>query len=138
VAGSLLTEIASLDRPVSVLHFHGTKDEFLPFEGGKGTKSITGTHFLSVEQSVAMWVKANGCDERPQGDLLSKSGDEMTVTRRTYGPGKDGAEVVLVVIEGGGHTWPGKKSPAKILGKSALNVSANDLMWEFFRRHKLA
>jgi polyhydroxybutyrate depolymerase len=43
----------------------------------------------------------------------------------------------LVVIEGGGHTWPGMRSPANTLGKSALNVSANDLMWEFFQNHKL-
>jgi polyhydroxybutyrate depolymerase len=62
----------------------------------------------------------------------------MIVTRKTYGPGQGGAEVVLVVIEGGGHTWPGKKSPSKILGESATNISANDLMWEFFQRHTLA
>jgi poly(3-hydroxybutyrate) depolymerase len=30
---------------VSVLHFHGTKDEYIPFTGGRGEKSITGTHF---------------------------------------------------------------------------------------------
>jgi polyhydroxybutyrate depolymerase len=45
--------------------------------------------------------------------------------------------VVLVVIEGDGHTWPGMRSPAKILGKSALNISANDLMWEFFEKHPM-
>ena len=33
----------------------------------------------------------------------------MKVTRKTYGAGRDGAEVVLVVIEGGGHTWPGQE-----------------------------
>jgi polyhydroxybutyrate depolymerase len=44
----------------------------------------------------------------------------------------------VAVIEGGGHTWPGKKSPANLLGKSPLNISANDLMWEFFQRHSLA
>jgi polyhydroxybutyrate depolymerase len=138
VAGSMATEIGDLKRPVSVLHFHGTKDEFVPFEGGKGPKSITGTHFLSIEQSVAAWVRANGCHEEPKVDLLSEAGDEMTVTRKTYGPGREGAEVALVVIEGGGHTWPGKKSPTRILGKSATNVSANDLMWEFFQKHKIA
>jgi polyhydroxybutyrate depolymerase len=137
VAGSLTTEIGNLKRPVSVLHFHGTKDEFLPFEGGKGPKSITGTHFLSAEQSVGTWVKANGCDENPKVDVLSKSGDEMTVTRKTFAEANEGAEVALVVIEGGGHTWPGKKSPAKLLGKSALNISANDLMWEFFEKHPM-
>jgi polyhydroxybutyrate depolymerase len=43
------------------------------------------------------------------------------------------AEVVLVVIEEGGHTWPGQQSPVEFIGKSAINVSANDLMWEFFQ-----
>lgn len=137
VAGSLATEIGDLKRPVSVLHFHGTNDEFVPFEGGKGPKSITGTQFLSAEQSVGMWVKANGCDENPKVEVLSKSGDEMNVSRKSFGLGKDGAEVVLVVIEGGGHTWPGTKSPAEVLGKSALNISANDLMWDFFQKHPM-
>ena len=27
--------------------------------------------------------------------------------------------------------------PAGFMGKSALNVSANDLMWELFKKHKL-
>ncbi|HWB10228.1 MAG TPA: PHB depolymerase family esterase [Pirellulales bacterium] len=137
VAGSMATEVGTLKRPVPVLHFHGTKDEFIPFEGGKGPKSLTGTHFRSVEESVAVWVRANGCDDRPKVDRLSEAGDEMTVTRQTYGPGRGGAEVVLIVVEGGGHTWPGQKSPAKILGKSASNISANDLMWEFFQKHKI-
>lgn len=137
VSGSVGTEICQPKRPVSVLHFHGTTDEYTPFMGGKGAKSISGTHFYSVDHSIRTWVKLNGCDEIPKIDLLSKSGDETTVTRKTYGAGKDGAEVVLIVIEGGGHTWPGVKSPAKTLGRSALNISANDLMWEFFNKHKL-
>jgi polyhydroxybutyrate depolymerase len=45
--------------------------------------------------------------------------------------------VVLIVIEGGGHTWPGRKPPLKILGKSTRNLSANDVMWEFFERHPM-
>lgn len=41
----------------------------------------------------------------------------------------------MMAIEGGGHTWPGKKPSSAILGESALNISANDLMWEFFQKH---
>jgi polyhydroxybutyrate depolymerase len=137
VAGAVGTENHQPKRPVSVLHFHGTKDEYIPFLGGRGEKGITGTQFCSVDHSIQTWVNLNGCDERPTTDVLSKSGDEMTVTRKTYSGGKDGSEVALVVIEGGGHTWPGRKSPAAILGKSATNVSANDLMWEFFQKHEL-
>jgi polyhydroxybutyrate depolymerase len=137
VSGSMGTEISQLKRPVSVLHFHGTLDEFIPFLGGKGKKSITGTDFWPVDQSIQSWVKSNGCDENPKIDMLSKSGDELTVSRNTYAAGKDGTEVVLVVIEGGGHTWPGMRSPAATLGKSALNISANDLMWEFFEKYPM-
>jgi polyhydroxybutyrate depolymerase len=79
-------------------------DEYIPFLGGTGEKSISGTHFYSVDHSIRAWVKLNGCEENPKIDLLSKGGDEMTVTRKTYRTGKDGAEVVLIIIEGGGHT----------------------------------
>jgi polyhydroxybutyrate depolymerase len=45
--------------------------------------------------------------------------------------------VVLIVIQGGGHTWPGQQPPVGFIGKSARNISANDLMWEFFQQHPL-
>ena len=90
-----------------------------------------------VEESVQTWVKLNGCDEEPKTDALSKDGDEMKVTRTRYGGGRDGSEVVLVLIEGGGHTWPGQPPPVPFIGKSVQSVSANDLMWEFFQRHTL-
>ncbi len=43
----------------------------------------------------------------------------------------------LAVIEGGGRTWPGRQPRVKFLGKSTKNVSANDLMWEFFKKHPM-
>ncbi len=137
VAGSVGTEISRLKRPISVLHFHGTLDDYIPFLGGKGMKSLYGTPYCSVDQSIQSWVKSNECDENPKIDLLSKNGDQMTVTRKTYAARKDETEVVLVVIEGGGHTWPGMRSPTDTLGQSAMNISANDLMWEFFEKHPM-
>ena len=59
----------------------------------------------------------------------------MTVTRKIWGGGKDGSEVVLIEITGGGHTWPGREPPLEMLGASTTDISANDLMWEFFQRH---
>ncbi len=40
--------------------------------------------------------------------------------------------MILIEIENGGHTWPGEKSPISLIGKSTLDISANDLMWDFF------
>lgn len=137
VSGTMTTGIGQQKRPVSVLHFHGTADEFIPFTGGRGSRSIFGTDYRPVEDTIRAWVQANGCGEAPTTDVLSDGRDGLRVTRRTYGAGQDGAEVLLVVIEGGGHTWPGKKSTAAVLGRSTLTVSANDLMWEFFQKHRL-
>jgi polyhydroxybutyrate depolymerase len=137
VSGTMTTEIGQPHSPVSVLHFHGTADEYIPFTGGRGSRSIFGTDYRPVEDTIRAWVKANGCSETPTTDVLAGGGDGLRVTRRAYGPGRDGSEVVLVVIECGGHTWPGKKPTAAVLGRSTLSISANDLMWEFFRRHEL-
>jgi polyhydroxybutyrate depolymerase len=138
VSGPMGTEKCNPKRPVSVMHFHGTDDQYAPFKGGKGAKSLTQTEFYSVEHSVRAWIKANGCPETPVvTDSPNRADDGMTVQRKTYGPGKDGAEVVLVEIKGGGHTWPGRDPLVRFLGKSTKNVSANDLMWEFLKRHPM-
>src|SRR5690606_33486471 len=107
-----------------------------PFETTK-RKASSFMKLKGVEDSIQTWVKLNACDEKPKTETISADGDEMTVTRKTYGGGQDGSEVVLVVIEGGGHTWPGQQPPVGFIGKSATNVSANDLMWNFFQRHEL-
>jgi polyhydroxybutyrate depolymerase len=138
VAGPMGIETCKPKRPVPVIHFHGTADEFAPFQGGKGEKSLSGTDFYSVDHSIRAWVKADGCPEQPVTvKLPDHAKDGTTVTRKTYGPGKDGAEVVQGVIEGGGHTWPGQRPRLKLLGKPTKNVSANDLMWEFFQKHPM-
>ena len=135
VAGTIAIDESTPKRPVPVIHFHGTKDNLVPFEAAKGKKSFT--KLKDVEESILTWVKLNGCEPEPKTDTLSKDGDETKVTRKIYGGGKDGAEVVLIVIEDGGHTWPGQQPPVGFIGKSAKNISANDLMWEFFQKHPM-
>lgn len=137
VGGPMGTDTCKPIRPVSVIHFHGSRDENAPFKGGKG-KGLSGTEFYSVDHSIQAWVKANGCDKEPVVTTIPDTAkDGTTITRKTYGSGKDGSEVVLVVIENGGHTWPGQEPRLRFLGKSTKNVSANDLMWEFFQKHPM-
>jgi polyhydroxybutyrate depolymerase len=136
VSGTMGTKTCNPKHPVSVIHFHGTDDKFLPFKGGIGDRSLAQVVFLPVEHSIQTWVKADGCPENPViTDLPNKADDGTMVQRQIYGPGKDGAEVVLFVINGGGHTWPGREPGVGFLGKSTKNILANDLMWEFFKRH---
>ena len=136
VAGTIAIEESKPKRPVPVIHFHGTKDTMVPYEM-PARRSQQFVRLLGVEESVQTWVKLNGCEDAPKSDVLTKEGDAMKVTRTNYVGGKDGAEVVLITIENGGHTWPGKKPPMAFMGKSTLSISANELMWDFFQRNPM-
>ena len=136
VAGTIAIDESKPKRPVSVIHFHGTKDPLVPFDAGNSNMPSF-MKLKGVEESVQTWVKLDGCNSKPTNDTLSNDGDQTKVTRQTYGGGKGGNEVVLITIEGGGHTWPGMDMMFGLLGKSALNISANDLIWQFFEKHTL-
>jgi polyhydroxybutyrate depolymerase len=137
VAGTMVIDKCQPKRPVSVLHFHGTKDTMVPFHRSD-KKIVDFIKFRSVEDTIQTWVKLDGCPEKPViTELKSKEGDKTRVTRKVYGPGKDGAEVILYVIDGGGHTWPGRDMAFGLLGLSTRSISANELMWEFFKKHPM-
>jgi polyhydroxybutyrate depolymerase len=137
VSGTIAIDKCRPKRPVSVIHFYGTKDTLVPFKGFGGDTAKF-MKLKSVDESIKTWVKINGCPDKPAEEKLPNSVEDGTsITKKTYGPGKDGAEVVLVTIEGGGHTWPGKEPPISFIGKSTKNISANDLIWEFFEKHPM-
>ncbi|HMB06094.1 MAG TPA: PHB depolymerase family esterase [Isosphaeraceae bacterium] len=137
VAGTMAIETCRPRRPVSVLHFHGTKDTLVLF-GGPDDRIPKNLKFSSAEDSVRAWAKADGCPEMPVvAEMPNIADDGTTVQRKTYGPGRDGSEVILYAIEGGGHTWPGQEPPIPFLGKSTRDISANDLIWDFFQKHPM-
>lgn len=137
VAGTLAVAEVKPERPVPVMHFHGKADTIVPFGGPRGRTPRT-MQFKSVDDTIATWVKVNGCPPEPKvAQVHDAAGDGMPGTIRTYGPGNSGASVVLVTIDNAGHTWPGRKPIVSFIGKSGKNVIANDLMWEFFREHPM-
>ncbi|HEY1067833.1 MAG TPA: PHB depolymerase family esterase [Pirellulales bacterium] len=138
VSGGMGQESCKPTRPVSVMHFHGTKDENYPLAGGIGDRSVAGVDFRPVSHGIKQWIAADGCPSEPKKTELPNLKDDGThVTQEVYGPGRDGSEVVLVTIHGGAHTWPGRAPRREGLGLSTQDVSANDMMWEFFQRHPM-
>lgn len=121
------------ERPISVLYFHGTADENAPYDGGVGDNSVSKTEFMSAESCTRGWVERVGADSEP---VEERTNGEATIT--TY-RSKDGTEVVLVSINGMGHTWPGGRRMAKqeYSGDMSRSVSANDMMWVFFEQHPM-
>lgn len=136
VAGTMAADYPKPGRPVPVIHFHGTEDRLVPYDGPAEKAGFLS--IKSVEKSIRTWARINGCREQPEESELPDTADDgTTVTRQSYGPGTDGAEVILYTIRGGGHTWPGRDWPVRSLGKSTHDISANDLIWEFFERHPM-
>ena len=138
VGGPIGTHACQPVRPVPVMHFHGSDDQFARFEGGSGI-GPSRVAFNSVDHTISGWLKRNGCPGTAETTSFpDRVNDGTTAYRKRFAPCRDGAEVALVVIEGGGHTWPGRDPQRNSrLGKSTKDISANDLMWEFFQRHPL-
>lgn len=136
VAGTMALDKPEPKRPVPVLHIHGTADTLVPFEGW-GVKKSTFMKVLGVEDTISAWVKLNRCEQDPLVEKLPTPKDKLEVTKKTYRPLKAGAEVVLCVVQGGGHTWPGGLALGGLLGACTYNISATDALWEFFQKHSL-
>ena len=130
VAGALNLENCQPARPVSMIIFHGTADEHVLFDGGEPLKKAD-THRRvdkSVGYAVTFWVKRNGCSEIPQRE------EKGSIRSEIYREVKEGTEVALYTVKGGGHAWPGGES--YLLGvEPTREISATDLMWDFFVRH---
>ena len=138
VAGPMGAPTCAPGRPVPILHFHGTADDYAPYAGGRGRRSVTQANFLSVPDTIRNWVQANGCPDVPFETLIHDGVDDgLPIRRSIHAPGNAGSEVVLYTIEGGGHTWPGRSPSLDVLGPSTLRIDANELMWRFFQRHPL-
>jgi polyhydroxybutyrate depolymerase len=130
-----LSESCTPTCPMPVLHFHGTEDHLVPIAGSAKDPSDLAP-FRSLDDTIAAWVKADGCPQTPTVEALpDKAMDGMRITKKTYGPGRNNSEVILYVIEGGGHTWPGVPPPVSFIGRSTSNISATDLIWDFFEKH---
>lgn len=138
VAGPMGYESCSPSRPVPILHFHGTTDTIVNIDGGPGNQRVANTEFYSLAHTISSWVDANGCDAAPvMTEMPDASDDGMRVERDTYGNGREGAEIVLYRIIGGGHTWPGRQFLTSVLGPSTMDISANDIIWDFFVKHPM-
>ena len=91
-----------------------------------------------MAQASEIWRKWDGTSPQPVIENLPEHTDDGTTVRReVYRGGKQGTEVVVYVIEGGGHTWPGGPQylPAFLVGKANRNLDATQVIWDFFKRH---
>lgn len=142
VASLLSVDLLNLvPRPKSkipILLIHGTADPLTPFAGGSGF--LGHGVVLSAWDTVDFWIGHNEASPIPQFDELPDSSptDGTLARRQVHSPlNAHGAEVILISVEGGGHTWPGGQHllPSTFLGLTGRDFSASEEIGSFFSRH---
>lgn len=148
----------TLSRPVPIIHIHGTEDNCAPYNGGmcgacfsEYVKALFGINVkdtskscTSVQEGINKWVELN--DVTPTPEVSFQKGSTTCVTYSGAG------EIEFCTIEGGGHAWPGGVDLGCVndpdsrqcslykeyIGTTTKDISANDVIWNFFQKHPLA
>ena len=107
-------------RPVSVLEFHGTADPVVPYAGSaeRGLPDIA--------TWLADWAARDSCSEAEPSRTVADG-----VTVREWLSCRGHSVVRGYRISGGGHTWPGAKSPSGP-GKTTQAIGATSTIARFF------
>lgn len=118
--------------PVSLLHVHGLRDEFVPFEGGHPHRTLQQhpPSYRPVVEVVADFVRVDGCPPDPA--VRSEGEGALEVVTTTWAPGPSGAAVELVTIPQGMHSWPGGRRMLRTLDPPSPALDATAAIWRFF------
>lgn len=95
-------------RPVPIIHTHGTSDDVVGFDG--------------VQRSIDGWIERNGCSPTA---YVTESYRGNGVTKHQWGPGDEGAEVVLIERANKGH-WIANDP-----------FSSGEEIWNFCKKYSL-
>jgi polyhydroxybutyrate depolymerase len=125
VSGLLAIECAP-SRPFPILHFHGTDDFIVSYDGG----GFAGND--SVEDVMNGWATRNGC-----AATRTRYFENGEARCERYDGCPAGAEVEVCTIDDGGHAWPGGGDQPNLYGHMTNDIDATDAIWEFFAAHPL-
>lgn len=107
---------------VPTLGFFGMDDQVVPFGPGLILGAVP---YQGTEAAMADWAVQNGC----AGEYVETQVSEHVVLREWQGCR---AYTAYYAVEGGGHTWPGAGLNVPGLGATTQEISATELIWEFF------
>lgn len=134
---NLLTNNCTPTRSLPVLHIHGTGDTIIPYDG----KADCLGGLSAVPNVVDFWRLNGGCSETFTEVSLddTDASDNSTARMLTYND--CGNSVKFLIIDNGGHNWPGsayqRNQGVSILLPINNDIDTNALIWEFFSQHQL-
>ncbi len=126
VSGTLAVNDCSKAKDVPVMHIHGDNDRNVPLAGGVGEKDLSRVSHRSIPETMRMITAPRGCSGS-ETVALSNS------VERTIYHCADGGPVELLIIKGGGHSWPGGRRQGGQSGDSTA-FSASQMAWTFAKQ----
>jgi polyhydroxybutyrate depolymerase len=131
VAGTEAVADCRPARAVPILHIHARDDSHVLFDGGAGADAFRDRRqvmdFVSVPETIARWVRRNGCQPAPRR-ILERPGAWC----ERYTGCRAAASVQLCVTAEGGHSWPGAARVRRGKADASQALDANDTIWNFF------
>lgn len=117
-------------KMVSVMTIHGTSDSIVHYKGKEKS-------YFSAEETYQYWNNhnniENSAEETETIDNLKNDSTSVIIRTKVH----NGILGILVSINNGGHTWPGRH-PFNIgfpLGETTQEIDINEIVWKFFSNH---
>ena len=124
----------------SLVVINGTENPVISYGGGEA-ELMNGAmlNVLSTEETMALWLKKNGCLYHAKENLLPDvdSRDNTSISKHLYVGCESDVQVVLYKVGGGGHTWPGGRQYAKEdrVGRTSRDMDAGKEILTFFNQY---
>ena len=114
---------------VAVVAVHGTADRNVPINGGVGPLSVTRYRYPPLTSSLAPFVAGDGC--RPNPTITHRPMVQIS----SWNCPSDHS-VVVAVVAGMGHIWPGARSLrsiTKTVRHVPIALDATNFLWTHLR-----
>jgi polyhydroxybutyrate depolymerase len=142
VCGSIPENYAStyhISNPVSVMVMNGTDDKLVNYYGGPVLfKNADRGAVIPTDTTIQKLLTQLKCHGQPEvydfPDIDPRDG--CNAIKYTFKNCEGNSEVVLIMIIGGGHTWPSaaQYDPRLIVGNVCRDFEATEEIWNFFKQ----
>ena len=115
VSGAMLDCLGPTSHPIPIIHFHGTSDGIIPYNGN--------LDWNSVQTTLDYWIEFNNTNTNPT--ISKEISLEMTIENYIYGQGDRSVSVEHYKYIGGDHVW---------FNSTFQGYSTSELVWNFISR----
>lgn len=130
VAATMNFEPCNPEHSIPIIHFHSYKDTSVPYLGGIGD-GISDHYNPPLFDILNEWSIYNECSSSDTVKTSYNNYDHFTWNAC------DSIKIIeLYITRDGGHSWPNGTKPRSKADEPSTAINANQLMWQFFQKHR--